>query len=441
VQEYIEAPNLDQKRTYTTEQVRQIAQDLLEILIYLQSLTPPVLHRDIKPGNLLLDADGNLYLVDFGFSRIGLEDVAVSSMVRGTTGFMPPEQMLGLDLTKASDLYSVGATLICLILGIPSGRMAQLMDIGENRLKFSDRLSSDIDPHFIRWLHRMTEPRASDRFADAKSARAALGRLEVIESESRGRSIRATPEQQASMIATNRAFAKNLSGIKEIIAYDKAFREYNSIFRESSLPNIQSTSADLDGLNESGSQEPEQIPSRLELIGMAHTKRENAAKALSQSPNPFDRRLKLEYEEADLQYELLVNKRLRRELSTQIEPDEIALDPQILTLKNKLNQAEKRWKENPEDAVRQRTMMVAFHNLEAAVSYEKCGGKSAITFYSDNKKDDLENCREIIGRSIQGAFVFGTTLIVLMSVFHFMFAKSASVQPYDRGGCTPMSCK
>jgi len=105
VQEYIDAPNLDQKRTYTTEQVQKIAQDLLEILVYLQSLTPPVLHRDIKPGNLLLDADHNLYLVDFGFSRIGLEDVAVSSMVRGTTGFMPPEQMLGLDLTKASDLY------------------------------------------------------------------------------------------------------------------------------------------------------------------------------------------------------------------------------------------------------------------------------------------------------------------------------------------------
>jgi serine/threonine protein kinase len=107
VQEYIDAPNLDQKRTHTTEQIQNIAHDLLEILVYLQSLTPPVLHRDIKPGNLLLDADLNLYLVDFGFSRIGLEDVAVSSMVRGTTGFMPPEQMLGLDLTKASDLYSV----------------------------------------------------------------------------------------------------------------------------------------------------------------------------------------------------------------------------------------------------------------------------------------------------------------------------------------------
>jgi serine/threonine protein kinase len=174
VQEYIDAPNLDQKRTRTTEQVQKIAQDLLEILVYLQSLTPPVLHRDIKPGNLLLDADRNLYLVDFGFSRIGLQDVAVSSMVRGTTGFMPPEQMLGLDLTKASDLYSVGATIICLILGIPSGRMAQLMDIGENRLKFSDRLPRDIDPHFVRWLQRMTAPRAGDRFADAAMALAAL---------------------------------------------------------------------------------------------------------------------------------------------------------------------------------------------------------------------------------------------------------------------------
>jgi serine/threonine protein kinase len=182
VQEYIDAPNLDQKRTFTTEQVQRIAQNL-------QSLTPPLLHRDIKPGNLLLDADHNLYLVDFGFSRIGLEDVAVSSMVRGTTGFMPPEQMLGLDLTKASDLYSVGATLICLMLGIPSGRMAQLMDIGENRLKFSDRLTSDIDPHFVRWLKRMTEPRASERFADAKSALEGLVRLTILGKENRSQEL------------------------------------------------------------------------------------------------------------------------------------------------------------------------------------------------------------------------------------------------------------
>jgi hypothetical protein len=48
--------------------------------------------------------------------------------------------------------------------------MAQLMDIRENRLKFSDGLPSGIDPHFTRWLKRLTEPRVSDRFADAVEA-------------------------------------------------------------------------------------------------------------------------------------------------------------------------------------------------------------------------------------------------------------------------------
>jgi serine/threonine protein kinase len=173
IQEYINAPNLDQKRTFTFEQIKQLGKDLLEMLVYLQSLNPPVLHRDIKPGNLLLDADLNLYLVDFGFSRIGLQDIAASSMVRGTTGFMPPEQFLGRELSKASDLYSVGATLVCLMLGISSGRMAELVDVGENRLKFSDRLV-DADPRFLLWLERLTEPRVSDRFADAAAALEAL---------------------------------------------------------------------------------------------------------------------------------------------------------------------------------------------------------------------------------------------------------------------------
>ncbi|MGL6338072.1 MAG: serine/threonine protein kinase, partial [Waterburya sp.] len=169
VQEYIDAPNLDQKRTYTLEEIKKITKDLLEILVYLQSLTPPVLHRDIKPGNLLLDTENNLYLVDFGFSRIGLDDIAVSSMVRGTTGFMPPEQMLGINLTKASDLYSVGATIACLMMGMPSGKLAQLIDVRNNRLKFKGRIDCN-DSLFLEWLERMLEPRACDRFADATKA-------------------------------------------------------------------------------------------------------------------------------------------------------------------------------------------------------------------------------------------------------------------------------
>ena len=84
VQEYKNAPSLANKRTWTPEQVKQIAILVLEIIQYLQSQIPPVIHRDLKPENILVDEQMNVYLVDFGFARTGGGEVAVSSVVKGT---------------------------------------------------------------------------------------------------------------------------------------------------------------------------------------------------------------------------------------------------------------------------------------------------------------------------------------------------------------------
>jgi serine/threonine protein kinase len=55
VQEYKKAPSLAQRRSFTPEDIKQIAVSLLEILVDLQKRTPPVIHRDIKPENILVD--------------------------------------------------------------------------------------------------------------------------------------------------------------------------------------------------------------------------------------------------------------------------------------------------------------------------------------------------------------------------------------------------
>ncbi len=178
VQEYKNAPSLASSRQWSPQQVKQIALSVLEILKYLQSRIPPVIHRDLKPENILVDEQMNVYLVDFGFARMGGTEVAVSSVVKGTLGFMPPEQMFNRQLTAASDLYSLGATLICLLTGTASTAIGSLVDdIG--RINFK-HLVPNLNPSFINWLQKMAEPNFKHRYANAAEALDALIPLAVL---------------------------------------------------------------------------------------------------------------------------------------------------------------------------------------------------------------------------------------------------------------------
>lgn len=174
VQEYKQAPSLDQLRRFTPEEIKKIAVAVLEVLVYLQQQKPPIIHRDIKPENILVDRQDELkvYLVDFGFAHVGDKEVAASSAVKGTLGFMPPEQLFNRQLTEASDLYSLGATLICLLTKTKSSEIGNLIDEAY-RINFKD-LVPDLSPEFIEWLEEMVAPNLKNRFDNAADA------LEVV---------------------------------------------------------------------------------------------------------------------------------------------------------------------------------------------------------------------------------------------------------------------
>ena len=179
VQEYKDANSLATAPQQTPQKTKQIAISVLEILKYLQNRVPPVIHRDLKPENILMDDRLNVSLVDFGFARIGGGEVAASSVVKGTLGFMPPEQMFNRQLTVASDLYSLGATLICLLIGINSTEVGSLMD-ETGRINFKHRLPQ-LTPEFLEWLQKMVEPNFKHRYASANAALNALIPLEVVQ--------------------------------------------------------------------------------------------------------------------------------------------------------------------------------------------------------------------------------------------------------------------
>ncbi|PSN16438.1 serine/threonine protein kinase [filamentous cyanobacterium CCT1] len=172
VQEYKAATPLSSTRSFDPEELRVIATKLLEILVYLQNRIPPIIHRDLKPDNVLVDEHLNVFLVDFGFARVGDGEVGVSSVVKGTLGFMPPEQLFNRQLTEASDLYGLGMTLICLLTHTKPDDIGSLVDISY-KVKFK-HLTPKLNFHWVKWLEKLSEPRLNDRFANAKEALKAM---------------------------------------------------------------------------------------------------------------------------------------------------------------------------------------------------------------------------------------------------------------------------
>ncbi len=187
VQDYKEADNLTTRHGFYPEQIKVIAVQLLEILIYLQRHIPPVIHGDIKPENVLVRTtpagELEVFLVDFGLSRTSADTPSADSAGIGTFGFIPPEQMRR-QLTRASDLYAVGATLICLLSGTATQNIHTLTQQDEpHRYHFRERLLSidaNINPRFLSWLERMVEPNLRDRFPDAQTALETLRPLAIV---------------------------------------------------------------------------------------------------------------------------------------------------------------------------------------------------------------------------------------------------------------------
>jgi tRNA A-37 threonylcarbamoyl transferase component Bud32 len=95
--------------------IARFLSDARSALGYLHARVPPIIHRDIKPGNVIRRADGSFVFVDFGSVRDQLKPEGGSTVV-GTFGYMAPEQFQGRAL-PGSDVYAVGATALSLVTG------------------------------------------------------------------------------------------------------------------------------------------------------------------------------------------------------------------------------------------------------------------------------------------------------------------------------------
>lgn len=125
VMAYIEGTSLDrriERQALSRREIlseREIARMGREVLAGLVAVHgAQVLHRDVKPANIIIDPDDRVFLVDFGIARIsGESGLTATNMLLGTVEFMAPERIDGHAVGPASDLWSLGVTLFCALEG------------------------------------------------------------------------------------------------------------------------------------------------------------------------------------------------------------------------------------------------------------------------------------------------------------------------------------
>lgn len=200
VQAYLPGDSLkdlvQQGRRFKEDEVQQLALDACEILSYLHKLSPPLIHRDIKPGNLILDAQGEVHLIDFGAVRDHLTDTAGGSTIIGTFGFMAPEQFQGRAYAQ-SDVYALGVTLLYLL----SHKEAH--EFSSNGLKLNFRREIQVSAAFADVLEKMLDPNWDMRYstpellADLKALRS--GQLTSIQEARMAQSLNDARTQKTTL--------------------------------------------------------------------------------------------------------------------------------------------------------------------------------------------------------------------------------------------------
>ncbi|MGV9595217.1 protein kinase domain-containing protein [Streptosporangium sandarakinum] len=119
VMSYIEGTSLERRIERQTLSEREIARVGRDVLAGLTAVhDAQVLHRDVKPANIIVDSEDRVFLVDFGIARIsGERGLTSANTLIGTVEFMAPERIEGQPVGPASDLWSLGVTLFCALEG------------------------------------------------------------------------------------------------------------------------------------------------------------------------------------------------------------------------------------------------------------------------------------------------------------------------------------
>lgn len=183
VMDYIEGEPLDkileEYGAQPQDLVIEWAKQLCEVLMYLHNRKPPIIYRDMKPGNVMLKPDGNLKLIDFGIAREYKEQNLADTQCLGTRGYAAPEQYGGKGQTdQRTDIFCLGVTIYHLVTGKnPAEPPYEIYPIR----KWNPSLSSGLE----RIVDKCTQLNPEDRYQSCEELLYALNHYNEIDDEYR----------------------------------------------------------------------------------------------------------------------------------------------------------------------------------------------------------------------------------------------------------------
>ena len=194
---------------------------ICDALAYLHNQSSPIIHRDIKPGNIKIRPDSRAMLVDFGIAKVYDPHLATTLGARAfTPGYSPPEQYGTGSTDRRSDIYALGATVYHLLTGkTPPDSIKRML----NRVNMSPprQLNNEISPSVEEIILRSTELETDRRFQSVEELLAAIrqsdadldtaGKSEAISHPETSKSVSEKPEQMADKVVQTQSSPGNFS--------------------------------------------------------------------------------------------------------------------------------------------------------------------------------------------------------------------------------------
>jgi len=200
---------LEDDKCLPEREVQYIAKQLVKALHYLHSHR--VIHRDMKPQNILIGSNGRVKLCDFGFARVLSTSTMVLTSIKGTPLYMAPELVQELPYNHTVDLWSLGVILYELVVGQPPFYTSSILELIQRIIKDTVRYPQDISSSFQNFLsgllikvpeHRLGWPCLLDHDFVKESAEEREARREredraaALAAESHSRGWHSRPTQQ-----------------------------------------------------------------------------------------------------------------------------------------------------------------------------------------------------------------------------------------------------